>query len=180
MTVNCLAGIVTLAVVFAAGLLALTINDARRAARKPASAETLYAGKEPLVAHARHLSAQPTSVQRAPGGEIVLRHDFPNTAPATIGRPEAVMLAAEALVVEEALGLKPSQAMMHYLDHDLALPLTPPLQDLALRRLDEIRAAEEGGPRLRRQDPAVCRACAYRAMCPIGRVNAPAPHSALG
>ncbi|HKD74825.1 MAG TPA: hypothetical protein VKB76_04995 [Ktedonobacterales bacterium] len=184
MTVDVLALIIAAAFVVAGLIVALTTNDARRKAdvAQPA-ATTLYdgtaAGAPPLVAHTIMLQGQPDNVTRTADGVVVtlLRKGL---APPVATPADVVQIAAEMIVVEESLGVKVSRGELRYQDRSLRIPFVPALRALALQRLADLRACDGRGPNLTRQDPIVCRACAYRAMCAIGRVNAPTPHSVLG
>ncbi len=183
MTGAMVATIVTGALVVATLLIALTVNDARRLSQPPPPEVVLFDGTvagPPLVAHALALSGRPAAVVRAAAGAVVGPPARAGPAPPGVSPPPALALAADMLVVAEALDVTPARGEIRYRDRALALPLTPALRALALRRLAEVRASDELGPQIARQDPTVCRACAYRAMCAIGRVNAPLPHSSLG
>ncbi len=184
MTVDVLAFLIATAAVIAVLVAVLTTNEARRnAAAAQPTATTLYdgtvAGTPPLVAHSIMLQGRPDSVTRAADGVIVtlLRKGL---SPPVASPADIVQIAAEMIVAEESLGVKVTRAELRYQDRALIIPFAPSLRALALQRLAELRACDEQGPKLTRQDPTVCRACAYRAMCAIGRANAPTPHSTLG
>jgi hypothetical protein len=184
MTVDVLAFLIACAFVVAGLIAALTTNEARRKsdAAQP-SAKTLYdgtaVGAPPLVAHSIMFQGQPDSVTRTANGIIVtlLRKGL---APPVATPADIVQIAAEMIVTEEALGVKIASGELRYQDRSLLIPFASSLRALALQRMADLRACDDQGPNMTRQDPSVCRVCAYRAMCAIGRVNAPTPHSALG
>jgi hypothetical protein len=180
---DAVAGLLVVGLLVAGALVILAANEGQRA-RTAAASTALYDGAAadatPLVAHAYGLTGRPALVTRAADGSVTVVLARSGAAPATAAPPDALQLAAEALVAEEALGVSVARGVLRYPARDLALPITPALRELVTRQLADLRANEAAGPRLHRQDPTVCRACAYRAMCAIGRVNAPAPHSAMG
>ncbi len=166
------------------GALILSLNESwRRHAALP-TAKILYdglaAGAVPLVAHTHGLHARPTLVERLDDGLARVVMACQGTPPAVPSAAQALWLTACAIAAEEALAITISVGILRYAERDIAMPITPALRALLLRRLAELRQAQEGGPHLTRQDPTVCRACVYHAMCPIGRVNAPLGHSAWG
>jgi hypothetical protein len=179
-----LATLIVLALVGAALIGVLTLNDAHRGAQPAPPEAVLFDGMTadapPLVAHALGLQGRPSLIARRPDDSIVVAIVRAGTAPATIAPPDAILLAAEMLAAAEALGVTPAVGELRFQDRALPLPNTPALRALALRRLGELQASVPAGPHLTRQDPATCRACAFRAMCPIGRANAPLPHSSVG
>ncbi len=185
MTTDLIGAVLGIAFVVIVALIVLAANDTPAKGTDTTAPQTIYAATPgagpggPLVAHAIALAAQPDLVERAADGSVRLVALRVGLAPAAISRDEALTLAAQALVVDEALGVATSVALLRYQDRDLALPVTPALRDLVRQRIDAIRAQEAQGPIVQRQDATVCRACAYRAMCPIGKMNAPAPHSVL-
>ena len=178
--------LIIVGVLLAAGLIAiLTTNEARRLAPRTKPAATLLydgaaAGAVPLVAHSLLLQGNPQAILREADGSIIVVLARTGTAPPVAKPSDAIQLAGEMLVAEEALGVTVTGGLLRYQDRALGIPLTPALRALALQRLAELRACDEQGPQLTRQDPVVCRACAYRAMCAIGRINAPSPHSVMG
>jgi len=174
---------VVLGALLAAALVVLSLNEGQRRGQDAIPAAVLYDAETadgPLIAHAHRMQAHPMRVERGEQGTIsviVSRVGLP----AAVATPvEVLRLAAEALVTEEALGVTVALGILRHAERDLAVPITPALRALALHALGELRASEGQGPRLTGQDPAICRACGYRAMCAIGRINAPAPHSAMG
>ena len=170
MNIDLLGAIIALAFVAITLLIALTSNDRRPEA--PATTKVHHDhARGPLVAHALALTAQPDQVVTLADGTVAIIAHLTGLAPAMVPRAAALTQAATALVVEEALGVAPTRAIWRYQDRDLDLLLTPALRDLARRRIAVIRANEDHGPTLTRQDVALCRACAYRSLCPIGRAN---------
>ena len=184
MSVDCLAGLVILGLMLAALLGILSTNEAQRRMRTTAAATTLYDGlapdASPLVAHGLRMEGHPTRVARATDGTVTIELAQATSAPTVATTPDVLRLTAEALVAEEALDITITLGTLRFTDRSLVVPITPALRALVLQRLGELRAAEAHGPHLTRQERSVCRACAYRAMCAIGRVNAPLPHSAMG
>ncbi len=174
---------VVVGALLAAALAVLSTNESRRRERAAAPAAILYdaaTADGPLVAHAHRMQGRPLVVERMADGTITVTVARLGP-PAAVATPSEVMrLAAEALVAEEALGVTVARGILRHAERDLAVPITPALRALALHGLGELRASEAQGPRLTRQDPATCRACGYRAMCAVGRINAAAPHSAMG
>ncbi len=185
MTTDLIGAVLGIAFVAIVALIVLAANDTLPKGTDPTAPQMLYSSATgvgsggPLVAHALALAAQPDFIERAADGAVRIVTLRVGLAPAAISREDALTLAAQALVVDEALGVATSVALLRYQDRDLALPMTPALRDLVHQRIDTIRAHEAQGPIVQRQDATVCRACAYRAMCPIGKMNAPAPHSVL-
>lgn len=179
-----LAALVAAIIIIAALGFALTANAARDATKPELPARTIYDGTlasaTPLVAHTLGLEGQPTAVTREADGTIAVIIARAGTAPPTPSTAEVIRLAAETLVAEEALGVRVQSGILRYSDRQISVAMAPALRELALRRLGEIRASDERGPRLERQNPNICRACAYRSMCAIGRINAPLPHSSMG
>ncbi|MBA3824111.1 MAG: hypothetical protein H0X24_09470, partial [Ktedonobacterales bacterium] len=172
-----------LGAVVALALLVLSLNEGQRRQRIVAPQTILYdatTADGPLVAHAHRMQGRPARVERAADGVITVSVDRVGT-PAAVATPvEVLWLTAEALVAEEALGVTVSNGTLRHADRDLTVPITPALRALTLHALSELRASEAQGPRISRQDPQTCRGCGYRAMCAIGRINAPTPHSAMG
>jgi hypothetical protein len=174
---------VVLGSLVAAALVVLSLNEGQRRGQDDPPPTVLYDAETadgPLIAHAHRMQGYPMRVERGERGTISVV--VPRVGPAAaVATPAEVMrLAAEALVAEEALGVTVARGILRHVERDLAVPITPALRALALHALGELRASEGQGPRLTGQDPATCRACGYRAMCAIGRINAPAPHSAMG
>jgi hypothetical protein len=174
---------VVVGVIVAAALVVLLVNEGQRHTDPKDRPTILYdaaSADGPLIAHAHRMQAQPTRVERAADCAITLTIDRAGP-PARIATPAEVMhLAAEALVAEEALGVTVARGILRHPERDLVVTITPSLRALAVRALTELRASEAQGPHLRGQDPATCRACGYRAMCAIGRINAGAPLSHSG
>ena len=177
---------ITLAVVggllICALIAALSVNEARRRLALPTLAATLYDGAAkdaaPLIAHSIMVEGRPTAVERTADGAVTVLCARSGLAPPVASSADVMRLGIEMLVAEEALGVTVMAGLLRFQDRSLTIPHTPLLRALVSARLGELRAADGDGPRLTRQDPTVCRACAYRAMCAIGRINAPAPHSA--
>lgn len=164
--------------------IVLTVNAGRRATPPPAGERVVYDGRQPtthpLVALTLGLEGRPTLVITTPAGPPRVILTRVGLAPGLPAAPDIMQIAAEVLVVEEVLGLQGAVGVLRYQDRDFPTPISPILRTLTLQRLAALRACDAVGPQVARQDPAVCRACAYRAMCAIGRSNAPAPHSAMG
>lgn len=182
MNLDCLAGLVILGLLVATLLIVLSANETRRVQGANAGI-ILYDGQlpdaAPLVAHALHLAAQPTLVSRAADGSVTVIVAIQAPTPTVVRTPMVVRLVAEALVAEEALGVRVTRGIVQFRDRMVVVPITPALRALVLHQLALLRAAEDHGPRLNRQEASVCRTCAYRAMCAIGRANAPLPHSSM-
>lgn len=182
MSADLIGALAALAVALAALLIALSLNDARREQAAPPPT-ILYDGRDaagPLVALGLGLTGRPDQVAQAHDGAVAVILRRAGRAPAVASAADSLQCAAECLAVEEALGVRSARGILRYDDRDLAVISTPALRDLVLRRLGEVRASEARGPVVARQEPAVCRACAYRAMCAIGRANAPTPFATPG
>lgn len=184
MTADLPAALTALVLLGALLCIVLTANAGRRAAPPPVGERVVYDGwhptTRPLVALTLGLQGRPTAVittPDAPTRVILVREGI---APGMPAAPDVMQIAAEVLVVEEALGMQGIVGVLRYQDRDFLVAITPVLRTLTLHRLAALRACDAEGPQVARQDPLVCRACAYRAMCAIGRSNAPAPHSAMG
>ena len=171
---------VVVVVLVVAALAILSTNEGWQRQHAELPPTVLYDGAAggPLVAHAHRLSGHPALVERTANGSIsvIVERSGPFAAVAT--PREVLRLAAEALVAEEALGVTVARGILRHPERDLALPITPALRALALRQLADLRASEGQGPRLTHQDATICHACAYRAMCAIGRLNGMHSHSA--
>jgi hypothetical protein len=164
--------------------LILSLNESwRRHAAQPA-AKIIYDGRKPgatpLVAHAHGLSARPTLVEQLDDGTMQIIMACQGAPPPVASAAQALWLTASAVAAEEALAIAIGAGILRYPERDILVAITPALRAMLARRIEELRQAEDGGPHLARQDPTVCRACVYHAMCPIGRVNAPLGHSAWG
>jgi hypothetical protein len=173
---------VVVGALMAAALVVLSTNEIRRRAGASSTASVLYdaaTADGPLIAHAHRMQAQPTAVERAADGTISVTAARVGPYAAVATPTEVMRLTADALVAEEALGVVVARGILRHPERDLSVTITPSLRALALHALAELRASEAQGPQMTRQDPATCRACAYRAMCAIGRINAGAPHSAM-
>ena len=183
MSVDCLAGLVILGILLAALLIILSANEVQRRMRVTLTATMLYDGlapdASPLVAHMLRMEGRPALVTRALDGSVTVELIQAASGPTVAATPDVLRLTAEALVAEEALGITITHGALRFTDRTLTMPITPALRALVMQRLAELRAAEAHGPHLTRQEGSVCRACAYRAMCAIGRVNAPLPHSSM-
>lgn len=184
MTVDIITILIAGALIVAGSVAILTTNEARRLRVTTTPPTQLYDGAAAdapaLVAPSLMLEGHPDAVTREADGAIVVTLTCAGTAPPVAAPPALIRLAGEMLAAEEALGVTVTRGLLRYQDRALVIPLSPALRTLAQQCLMELRACEGAGPHMTRQEPATCRACAYRAMCAIGRINAPAPHSVMG
>jgi CRISPR-associated exonuclease Cas4 len=166
------------ACLLAIAIMLISSNEALRRQATSASSSTILYERvpdqaHPLVAHAYGLEGQPTLIIRE-GEQVSVILDRAGDAPPRPLPGDVIQVAAECIVAEEALGETVQHGVLRFANGDIGIPLTSALRSLVLRRLEEMRACEGQGPQIAQQDPAICQECGYRAMCPIGRMAAPA------
>jgi|GEM_PF-2876752 len=180
MTADLLATAAVIVAILLAVVVAL-IHNGSFTKTEPA-VEILYtftSSSAPLIAHGYGLVGQATTVVRS-GGLITVIVERSTKSPAMLSRADALFLAGEGLVAEEALGVSVNTVILRFADRDQILPLTVAMRSIAIQRINSMRVQMVHGPTMKTQDPAVCRTCEYRSLCPIGRINVALPHSTMG
>lgn len=150
------------------------IEERHRALGLPAG-ELVYEdadGKGELLSSSAYpLIGKPDYVVQVPDGRpvpIELKpglHDVP--APYS---NHIIQLAAYCLILEDYFEQAPTHGILRYADREFTVEYTPALRKKVIRLLTEMdRCSAQEPPALKNQRAAKCRACAFQAVCPIGR-----------
>lgn len=126
--------------------------------------ETLSSSEYPLV-------GKPDYVIQLPDGRPVPIELKPNAQGVTAPYSNHVMqVAAYCLILEDYFEQPPTHGILRYADSEFTVEYTPALRKKVIRLLTEMEhCTEKQPPALARQKAAKCRACAFQAICPIGR-----------
>ncbi len=167
-----LSACITALLLFGAIVILLTRHEVAKRDTLPEKGEILYDGTlpnaDPLIAGAYGLAGKPSYVEKHGNKlEVILLRS--GAAPAAISQSDVALLAAELFTAEEALGERPTAAVLRYESKELRLPYTRSVYAIAVETLQAMRNSEAKGPELRSQNPAVCAACAYKSMCAVGK-----------
>jgi CRISPR-associated exonuclease Cas4 len=150
------------------------IREKRRALGLP-EGELVYEDAdglgEPLSSRAHPLVGKPDYVVRLPDGrpvpvELKLNvHDA--SAPFS---NHIVQLAAYCLILEDYFEQAPTHGIVRYADCEFTVEYTPALRKKVIRLLTAMqRCSEQQPPPLASQKVAKCRACVFKAICPVGK-----------
>lgn len=126
--------------------------------------ESLFCSAYPLV-------GKPDYVVKLPDGRpvpIELKLNVQNaTAPFS---NHMVQVAAYCLILEDYFEKAPTYGIVRYADCEFTVEYTPALRKKVIRLLAEMaRCSAQQPPPLAKQRAAKCRACTFKAICPIGR-----------
>jgi CRISPR-associated exonuclease Cas4 len=81
-----------------------------------------------------------------------------------------VQIAAYCLILEDYFEQAPTHGILRYADCEFTVDYTPALRKKVIHLLTEMeRCTEQQPPPLARQRVAKCRACAFQAICSVGR-----------
>src|SRR5437588_10554323 len=81
-----------------------------------------------------------------------------------------IQLAAYCLILEDYFVQAPTHGILRYADREFTVEYTPALKKKVIRLLTEMaRCNEQQKPPLTRQRAAKCRACTFKALCPVGK-----------
>lgn len=81
-----------------------------------------------------------------------------------------VQVGAYCLILEDHFERPPTHGILRYADREFTVEYTPALRKKVIRLLKEMaQRSEQQPPTLVRQHASKCRACAFQAICSIGR-----------
>jgi CRISPR/Cas system-associated exonuclease Cas4 (RecB family) len=172
MSDNLISTLIVIALISALILFTLSFNESKRIPPPPPSREILYDSSKKdsklLVADTYQLEARPMLVIRE-GEETRIVLSYDKESPPATSPTDIMRIAAESIVVAEALHVSPTIGIIQYTDRELRVPITPALHELAIKRLIELRASETKIPILKQQDPQICQVCFFHSICSVGR-----------
>ncbi|MGB8344278.1 MAG: CRISPR-associated protein Cas4 [Ktedonobacteraceae bacterium] len=83
-----------------------------------------------------------------------------------------VQVAAYCLILEDYFEQVPTHGILRYADREFTIEYTPALRKKVIKLLTLMaQCSEQAPPPLKSQKAAKCRACAFQALCPIGRTK---------
>ena len=126
---------------------------------------------EPLSSSSYPLVGKPDYVIKLPDGKPVPIELKPSVHDATAPHSNHVIqLAAYCIILEDYFVQPPTHGILRYADREFTVEYTPALKKKVIRLLTEMaRCSEKQPPPLTRQRASKCRACAFQAICPVGR-----------
>jgi CRISPR-associated exonuclease Cas4 len=168
-------------------LIILVVNERRgqraRAIRERHRALGLPEGKlvyedadgqgEPLSSVGFPLIGKPDYVVEAPDGRpIPVELKLTVEGVAAPYSNHVVQVAAYCLILEDYFVQGPTHGILRYADREFTIEYTPALRKKVIKLLSLMQqCSEQSPPTLKTQKVAKCRACAFQAMCPIGRTK---------
>ncbi|HLX57517.1 MAG TPA: CRISPR-associated protein Cas4 [Ktedonobacteraceae bacterium] len=175
-----------LGLLLAAFALALLLLNERRVQRSRLIAEKqralgLPGGKlvyedadgqgEPLSSRAYPLVGKPDYVVQLPDGRPVPVELKLNVQDASAPfSNHIVQVAAYCLILEDYFEQPPTHGIVRYADCEFAIEYTPALRRKVIRLLTEMqKCGAQQPPPLKSQRAAKCRACTFKAICPVGK-----------
>jgi len=125
----------------------------------------------PLSSRAYPLVGKPDYVVQLPDGRPVPIELKLNVQDATAPFPNhIVQVAAYCLILEDYFEHVPTYGIVRYADSECTVEYAPALRKKVIRLLTEMaRCNEQQKPPLTRQRAAKCRACTFKALCPVGK-----------
>lgn len=176
-----------LLLLIAIALIILVVNE-RRVQRERAVSERhralgLPEGKlvyedadgqgEPLSSVDYPLVGKPDYVVESPNGRpIPVELKLTVEGVAAPYSNHVIQVAAYCLILEDYFVQAPTHGILRYADREFTIEYTPALRKKVIRLLGLMtQCSEQSPPQLKSQKAAKCRACAFQAMCPIGRTK---------
>ena len=126
---------------------------------------------DPLASQAYPLAGKPDYIVQLPDGRPVpIERKLHVSEAIQPYNNHVVLVAASCLILEEYSQKPPTHGMLHYADRAFTIEYTPALRRRVLRLIQTMeQATEQKPPDLTSQIAAKCRACAFQALCPVGR-----------
>ena len=126
---------------------------------------------EPLSSRAYPLVGKPDYVVQLLDGRPVPIELKLNVQDATAPYSNhIVQVAAYCLILEDYFEHAPTYGIVRYADSEYTVEYTPALRKKVIRLLTEMaRCSEQQKPPLTKQRAAKCRACTFKALCPVGK-----------